>query len=336
MLLQQPAFVLRRTIRPWILLFVPVLGDHSLASVPNDACATAIVLPGPGTYPFATVGATTGVEGQNEMACVTIQVGTVMPNDVWFTFRAMATGPTTVTTCSSTLHPQADTKLAVYAGHGCPSGPVLVCNDDAPCTLGAFLSSRVTFDATCGAEYTIQIAAFTPVDDSFTIEAVGAPCDTPWASLCAGDGTAAACPCANAGAPDHGCGNSIHSSGARLQASGIASATGTDTLTLTADGLPGPVLFFQGTSSLSGGQGSAFGDGLLCVTGTLTRLGIVFPTAGSAAYPGGLSAAPIHLSGGPISPGDVRYYQCRYRDGATFCDPAAFNLTQAVSLAWQP
>ena len=327
---------LRHRLAERALVLLPLLGGQALATVPNDHCATPVELPGPGTYPYATVGATTGPQGQNEIACATIQVGTLMPNDVWFTFRATATGPTIVTTCSSTLPSQADTKIAVYAGHGCPVGPVLACNDDALCALGAFLSSRVSFDATCGMEYTIQIAAFTPVDDTFTIEAVGAPCSTPWTSSCAGDGSATTCPCANSGGAGRGCANSVDSAGARLQASGIASATGTDTLTLTADGLSGPALFFQGTGPMNGGSGIAFGDGLLCVSGALTRLGIVFPTGGTASFPGGASASPVHVAGGPIAPGDVRYYQCRYRDGATFCGPAGFNQTQAVSLTWQP
>jgi len=100
-----------------------------------------------------------------------------------------------------------------------------------------------------------------------------------------------------------------------------------------ATNIPGPGLFFQGTSPLGGGLGSAFGDGLLCAGETIVRLGIVFPSGGSASYPGGSTPTPIHLAGG-TAPGDARHYQCWYRDAAVFSTNASFNLTQGLSIAW--
>ncbi len=152
---------------------------------------------------------------------------------------------------------------------------------------------------------------------------------------CFGDGTATACPCGNASAPGAqvGCLNS-NNLGARVADSGDASIAN-DTLVLTATDVPGPALFFQGSARMSAGAGITFGDGLLCVGGTITRLGIVFPTGTTSAYPGGLNPNPIHV-GGMTSAGDVRHYQAWYRDAAAFCTAATFNLTQGLSLTWAP
>jgi hypothetical protein len=65
-------------------------------------------------------------------------------------------------------------------------------------------------------------------------------------------------------------------------------------------------------------------------------MGIVFPTGSSASYPGGLTPQPIHVAGGPLSAGDVRHYQCWYRDAAVFCTTTTFNLTQGLTLTWSP
>jgi hypothetical protein len=124
--------------------------------------------------------------------------------------------------------------------------------------------------------------------------------------------------------------------GARIAASGNAGTSiPTDTLVLTASNIPGPGLFFQGTGQFGGGLGLAFGDGLLCAGGTITRLGVVFPTGNSASYPGGLTPSPIHVAGS-VSSGDVRHYQCWYRDAAAFCTSATFNLTQGLTLTFGP
>jgi hypothetical protein len=155
-------------------------------------------------------------------------------------------------------------------------------------------------------------------------------------SFCSGDGTGTACPCANSGLAGRGCANSSYPEGARLTASGKAGASaGTDTLTLTATGIPGPGLFFQGDGQQVGGAGFPFGDGLLCAGGAILRFGVVFPTGGAATYPGGLTPSPIHLAGLTTS-GDVRHYQVWYRDAAPFCAAPTFNLTQGLTLVWGP
>jgi hypothetical protein len=35
-----------------------------------------------------------------------------------------------------------------------------------------------------------------------------------------------------------------------------------------------------------------------------------------------------------VSPGDLKHYQCWYRDTIAFCTSATFNLTQGLSIAW--
>lgn len=155
-------------------------------------------------------------------------------------------------------------------------------------------------------------------------------------SFCAGDGSGTACPCGNNGSGGSGCANSSLSSGAWLSTSGTpgASAT-TDTLVLTANAVPGPGLFFQGTGQQGAGAGLQFGDGLLCAGGAITRMGVVFPTGTSASYPGGLTPNPIHVAGGTVN-GDVRHYQCWYRDAIAYCTPSTFNLTQGLTITWGP
>ncbi len=159
---------------------------------------------------------------------------------------------------------------------------------------------------------------------------------SPFTSFCFGDGTGTACPCGNSGAIGSGCATSAFVSGGLLTASGVPGASiATDTLQLTATNVSGPGLFFQGTGNFSGGLGIPFGDGLLCSGGAIARLGVVFPVGTTAIYPGGLTPNPIHI-GGATAAGDVRNYQCWYRDAVPFCTASNFNLTQSVALTWLP
>jgi hypothetical protein len=151
--------------------------------------------------------------------------------------------------------------------------------------------------------------------------------------FCFGDGTGTGCPCANNGAVGHGCASAIYPGGALLTSDGGAGVSAnTDTLVLTAADLAGPGLFFQ-YSGLS--SPFAFGDGRLCATAGFIRLGIVFPTGGIASYPGGLTPNPIHVAGS-TSLGDVRHYQCWYRSVPGLCSSQNFNLTQGLTLTWEP
>jgi hypothetical protein len=161
------------------------------------------------------------------------------------------------------------------------------------------------------------------------------PAGTP---LCFGDGTSGRCPCANNGAPGHGCQNSASTGGAQLATTG---STTPDTVVLHATGEIGSALsiFLQGKNALS--TGVAFGDGLRCATGTLVRLYSKNASSGavSAPSPGDPSITTRSAAlGDPIAPGDRRYYQVYYRDPVTsFCPPPAgdnFNVTHAVKIVW--
>jgi hypothetical protein len=158
------------------------------------------------------------------------------------------------------------------------------------------------------------------------------------AAFCFGDGSGAACPCANSGQPGHGCENSAASGGALLAASGT---TAPDTLTLTQTGeLSGSLsIFLQGSVQL--GAPLAFGDGLRCIDGTLLRLYVKSASSGTAVAP--VAGDPSILAqsaalGDPIAPGSTRCYQTYYRDPSPgFCPPPQgdeFNVGNALRIAW--
>lgn len=152
--------------------------------------------------------------------------------------------------------------------------------------------------------------------------------------FCLGDGTGAACPCGNTGATGHGCASAAFAGGAVLSISGVAGASaGTDTLVLTATDIPGPGLFFQSNGLTP--SPVPFGDGQLCAGVGILRLGVVFPTAGVASYPGGLTPNPIHVQG-LANNGDTKHYQCWYRSVPGLCSANNFDLTQGVTLVWGP
>jgi Tol biopolymer transport system component len=153
-------------------------------------------------------------------------------------------------------------------------------------------------------------------------------------AFCFGDGSGFACPCGNAGAAGNGCASSVNSDGARLGTVGCASLSA-DTLVLGGSGMSdSAALYFQGTVQVGGGSGAAFGDGLRCVGGIVSRLGTKQNVAGSSQYPAA-GDAPISQRGSVTSPG-VRHYQCWYRNAAAFCTSATFNLTNAIAASWIP
>ncbi|MBI5363919.1 MAG: hypothetical protein HZA53_12120 [Planctomycetes bacterium] len=158
----------------------------------------------------------------------------------------------------------------------------------------------------------------------------------PGTVYCAGDGedpaVVAACPCGNLGAPGRGCAWSQNPNGGRLRTSGTASP---DTLVLTADGLPASTLciFLAGDGDLSGG--TVFGDGVRCVGGGLTRMGIAQTAGGAASYPA-VGQPPVSVRGNtPVGSGLLGRYQTYFRNAASaFCPPSAFNVTNGVRLRW--
>jgi hypothetical protein len=117
----------------------------------SDSCATPDAISGSGPFAFDNTAATTGAEGQANANCLFF--GTMgITNDVWFTWTAGATGIATLTLCGGATM---DSKVAVYAGSGCPGAAALACNDDS-CSV----QSQVAFAVTTGSTYTIQLGNF--------------------------------------------------------------------------------------------------------------------------------------------------------------------------------
>jgi hypothetical protein len=158
--------------------------------------------------------------------------------------------------------------------------------------------------------------------------------------FCAGDTTAAACPCANdsPALSQGGCLNSIGQS-ARLSDSGSASL-GADTLSLDCSGvLPSALsIFLQGDAFQAP---VPFGDGIRCAGGNLKRLYALSASAGSVSAPGSgdpsVSARSSAL-GDPLAPGAQRAYQVYYRDAdPSFCPAplgSSFNSSNGLRLSW--
>jgi hypothetical protein len=152
--------------------------------------------------------------------------------------------------------------------------------------------------------------------------------------FCFGDGSGAACPCGNAGGTGSGCASSVDPAGANLFANGAPSILN-DSFVLVGAHMPNSfALYFQGTTQLGAGNGVAFGDGLRCVGGTIVRLGTKMNVAGTSAYPAPGDAS-ISIRGGN-APGNVREYQCWYRNAAPFCTPLTYNLTNGLEATWVP
>jgi uncharacterized membrane protein len=151
-------------------------------------------------------------------------------------------------------------------------------------------------------------------------------------AFCFGDGTGAACPCANNGSVGHGCASSIVPAGARLAATGIASIAN-DSVVLAGSDMPNAAaLYFQGTTQSGAGAGVAFGDGLRCAAGTIVRLGTKANSGGASRYPTAGDAS-VSTRGLVTAPG-TRTYQVWYRNSAAFCTPATFNLSNGLSITW--
>lgn len=157
----------------------------------------------------------------------------------------------------------------------------------------------------------------------------------PGAHVCPTSSFGHGCPCLSFEIPvAGGCRNSTNQS-ATLSSSGSA-VVASDTLTMTAREMPPgtAATLFQGTA-LSATGPVTFGDGGLCLSGSLMRLGTKFAPSGSLSWPssGGASLS----STGLVAPsGGTRLYQVVYRDSVSFCTPATFNLTDAMSVSWMP
>jgi len=158
--------------------------------------------------------------------------------------------------------------------------------------------------------------------------------------FCFGDGSGSVlCPCdpGQSGNAGEGCANST-GRGAQLIASGTASVTN-DSVLLRAEGVPSvsSCLFFQGNIQQNGGNGVAFGDGLLCIASGVIRLGTRTASAGIVEYGAGNPGdIPVSVRGLVPVFGGTRHYQTWYRNAAAFCTSSTFNLSSAVTIQWTP
>ncbi len=157
---------------------------------------------------------------------------------------------------------------------------------------------------------------------------------------CFGDGTGPVpCPCdpGQSGNAGEGCANSF-GTGGRISATGPASVNN-DRVRLRVEGLPPATsaLFFQGNVQQAGGAGVVFGDGLLCVTENIVRLGTRTTAFGVAEFGYGVGADPLVSVRGLLpGTGGTRHYQVWYRNSAAFCTAAVFNLSSGLTIAWTP
>jgi hypothetical protein len=166
----------------------------------------------------------------------------------------------------------------------------------------------------------------------------------PGTSICApGAGGVIACPCNNPQVPagsDRGCNNSANTGGAQLTATGVASLA-SDTLQFTSSGEKPTAssVFLQGTNQTAG---VVFGQGVLCMSGTLKRLYVHPAVAGSVSAPIGTDQSVSVRSatlGDVIAPGATRYYGVYYRDPTVLngCPlTSSFNVSQQLGVLWAP
>lgn len=156
----------------------------------------------------------------------------------------------------------------------------------------------------------------------------------PGRTICPGTVVPTACPCDWILDVGGGCRNSLYRS-ATLQSGGVASVAA-DTLRFQAAEMPSgtAATLFQGTATPA--VPTPFGDGLLCVGGSLVRLGTLFAPTGSASWPHPL-VGPLAQAGSVASSGQDRYYQVVYRDAVpTHCTSATFNQTSGQRVTWSP
>lgn len=151
-------------------------------------------------------------------------------------------------------------------------------------------------------------------------------------AYCFGDGSGVLCPCAGFGAPGEGCPNST-GSGAVLQAAGSASLSG-DTFSLHATNLPSNAigLIVRTPFTSISPNGSPFGNGLYCLTGTSVQRGQV-----QSSVTGSLDFTDFHGApyGAGKAPGDPDFFQLWYRDSQNACAQPAVNFSNAWFVGWQ-
>lgn len=225
------------------------------------------------------------------------------------------------------------TGSALYA---CGSGAVLKLAGDEWQNLGWGPSGDVhaiaSFDggAVGPALYAGGSFSFAGANPSFGL-AAWRGCDDPIETVCAGDGTMRDCPCSNRGSVGRGCAWSGSASGASLITMGTIDP---DSLVLQASGMPltSSAIFVKSDDFAL--RPALYGDGLLCLQGTLIRLATKVCVQGAAQFPEAGNASLSQRGQTPPGSGLIGYYQAVYRNAAAFCTPSTFNATNGVRVVW--
>jgi hypothetical protein len=183
-----------------------------------------------------------------------------------------------------------------------------------------------------GGSFALQVVANGIASDPSTFN-----WSPPFSPSCFGDASVNFCPCFNLGNLGRGCENSALTGGALLTAAGIPSLAADSVLLTSAGELPTSLsIAIQGTLAISP---VPFGDGLRCAGGNLKRLYSLNATGGSVQVPpaGALSvSAQSSALGDVIQGGESRIYQVYYRDpNLGFC-AYGFNVSNALTVHWDP
>lgn len=148
-------------------------------------------------------------------------------------------------------------------------------------------------------------------------------------SFCdAGDGSLAACPCANPGLPDTGCEIQQATGGVRLDVLNKVTSP-QNRATLQGSGFPAtaaPTAIVIRAPSLDAGTPVPFGDGLRCIGTPIVRLAATFAVGGQS----------VHTFGhGTMAPPGQNFYQLWFRNTPSmYCTPDAFNLSNGRVIFW--
>lgn len=139
----------------------------------NDNCAAAPLITN-GTHTFNTANATT--DGPSEANLGFCCSDNQIHKDVWFIYTATCTGVATFNMCASGF----DTKIAIYNGANCPSGPntAMAGNDDNGVCTPAGDRSHVSFNAIAGRHYRVRVGGYNgnSGDVSMTVSCDGSTC----------------------------------------------------------------------------------------------------------------------------------------------------------------
>jgi hypothetical protein len=105
-----------------------------------------------------------------------------------------------------------------------------------------------------------------------------------------------------------------------------------DTLAFVGTGMPNSLaLYAQGSGQIIWPTG----DGALCLSGSIVRLGTKLNASGTSRYPA-VGDLPVSIRGSVVA-GQTLHYQVWYRSSdPSFCLPEGHNLTNALNVTWSP